>query len=141
MTNQPFPTGLPWVTYDQALLPFLPITSPTAPAHLTLFEQILIILGTALLLGPQSLVRYALQPTKRRGAAAFTVGVALILLRWTLIGFAVEVYGAAILLSDALGVGAAWAGAVPIIGPYAATAMEWIRRQLGGAGRGSEPPV
>ena len=103
-------------------------------------SQILILLGTSLLLGPQSFLLYALQPSKRRGALAFTVGVTLILLRWTLVGFAVELYGAGILLSDALGFGAAWAGYIPIIGPYASQALDWLRRTFGGA-RNSELPV
>ena len=70
------------------------------------------------------------------------MGATLILLRWTLIGFAIEAYGAAILLGDALGLGAAWARQVPGVGPYLAQAMTAVQRLLGRAGGGgSEPPV
>ena len=69
------------------------------------------------------------------------IGVTLILLRWALVGFAVELYGAAILLSDAIGIGAAWAGAIRGVGRYVARALDWLRRRLGGASAGGEPPV
>ena len=101
-----------------------------------MLPQILILLGTSLLLGPQSLLAFALRPSKRRGSLAFTVGVILILMRWAFVGFAVELYGAAILLSDALGVGAAWARQVPGVGPFLARGMDWVRRAIGGAGAG-----
>lgn len=39
-------------------------------------------------------------------------------MRWTLIGFAIEAYGIAVLFGDFLGTIAGFARGIPLVGPY-----------------------
>ncbi|KAI7071616.1 hypothetical protein KC319_g21946, partial [Hortaea werneckii] len=55
--------------------------------------NILFLVGVTMLLGPQRTFLFFARKQKWRGSAAFWAGILLILLRWTLIGFAVECYG------------------------------------------------
>ncbi|KAI7541306.1 Catalase-peroxidase [Hortaea werneckii] len=62
--------------------------------------NILFLVGVTMLLGPQRTFLFFARKQKWRGSAAFWAGILLILLRWTLIGFAVECYGIFILFGE-----------------------------------------
>jgi len=75
---------------------------------------------------------------KLKGTAAFVAGIALILLRWPLIGFCVELYGIFILFGDFLATIASFISNVPYVGPLIAPVLE----KIGAATkRNSELPV
>jgi hypothetical protein len=74
---------------------------------------------------------------KLKGTAAFFGGLFLILMRWPLIGFLVELYGIFILFGDFLGTIAGFGRNIPVIGPYIGMAVD----RSGFAARGAELPV
>lgn len=100
--------------------------------------NILFLIGLPLILGPAKTLAFFARRQKIRGTAAFTIGILLILFRWPLIGFLVELYGIMILFGDFLATIAGFLGGVPVVGPYIAVVLEKI-----GVGRGgnSELPV
>lgn len=55
--------------------------------------NILFLIGITLLLGPQRTFVFFARRNKWRGTLAFWAGVLLILMRWPLVGFAVEMFG------------------------------------------------
>ena len=55
--------------------------------------NILFLLGITLLLGPQRTFVFFARRNKWKGTLAFWAGVLLILMRWPLIGFGVEMFG------------------------------------------------
>jgi hypothetical protein len=55
--------------------------------------NILFLIGITLLLGPQRTFVFFARKNKWRGTLAFWAGVLLILMRWPLIGFGVELFG------------------------------------------------
>ena len=55
--------------------------------------NILFLIGITLLLGPQRTFVFFARRNKWKGTLAFWAGVLLILMRWPLIGFAVEMFG------------------------------------------------
>ena len=61
---------------------------------------------------------------KAKGTAAFFIGLALILLKWTFIGFIVEAYGIVVLFGDFLGTIAGFARGLPVVGPYIGMAVD-----------------
>lgn len=65
------------------------------------------------------------------------MGLALILLKWTFIGFIVEAYGIAVLFGDFLGTIAGFGRGLPVVGPYIGMAID--RTSLGR--RNAELPV
>jgi len=78
---------------------------------------------------------------KLKGTAAFFSGLLLIIFRWPLIGFLVELYGIFILFGDFLGTVAGFARNIPVVGTWigvfsgcafaTCNALGW-RRLLGG---------
>lgn len=62
--------------------------------------NILFLLGITLLLGPTRTFLFFARRSKWRGSLAFWAGVLLILVRWTLVGFAVECYGLFVLFGE-----------------------------------------
>ena len=54
------------------------------------------------------------------------MGLALILLRWPLVGFLVELYGIFVLFGDFLGTIAAFGANIPVVGPYIGMAVDRI---------------
>jgi vesicle transport protein GOT1 len=89
------------------------------------------------LIGPQKTAVFFARRQKLKGTAAFFGGLTLILLRWPLIGFCVELYGIFILFGDFLGTIAGFARNIPVIGPYIGMAVD-----RGGVGRrNAELPV
>ena len=84
-------------------------------------KQILFLIGLTIIIGPQKTwVFFFARRQKAKGTAAFFGGLALILLRWPLVGFLVELYGIAVLFGDFLGTVAGFARSLPVVGSYAA---------------------
>ncbi|KAK3307100.1 Got1/Sft2-like family-domain-containing protein [Chaetomium strumarium] len=100
--------------------------------------NILFLIGLTIIIGPQKTALFFARKQKAKGTAAFFGGLALILLRWPLIGFLVELYGIMVLFGDFLGTIAGFARNVPVVGPYIGMAVD--RTGLG-ARRNAELPV
>lgn len=60
------------------------------------------------------------------------------MIRWTLVGFIVELYGLVVLFGDFLVTVAGYLGAIPVVGPYLQGAIE---KAVGAGRRNSELPV
>ncbi|KAK4148644.1 hypothetical protein C8A00DRAFT_38776, partial [Chaetomidium leptoderma] len=99
---------------------------------------ILFLIGLTIIIGPQKTAVFFARKQKLKGTAAFFGGLALILFRWPLIGFLVELYGILVLFGDFLGTIAGFARNVPVVGPYIGVAVD--RLGLGGM-RNAELPV
>lgn len=91
--------------------------------------NILFLIGITLTLGPQRTLSFFMTKEKYRGTVAFFVGICLILARWTIIGFAIEIYGVLGLFGDMFGVVAGFVGSVPVVGPP----IENVLRKVTGA--------
>ena len=74
---------------------------------------------------------------KLKGTAAFATGITLILLKWPVVGFAVELYGILILFGDFFATIGSFASNIPIVGPYIQQALD----RAGGGRRNAELPV
>jgi len=99
--------------------------------------NILFLLGLTLIIGAQKSFLFFARRQKLKGTAAFVAGILLILFRWPLIGFCVELYGIFVLFGDFFATIAGFVANVPVVGPYIARALEAV----GGARRASELPV
>ncbi|KAG8167452.1 hypothetical protein KVR01_003141 [Diaporthe batatas] len=100
--------------------------------------NILFLIGLTIIIGPQKTLLFFARKQKAKGTAAFFGGLALILLRWPLIGFCVELYGIMVLFGDFFGTIAAFARSAPIVGPYIGLVID--RLGMGGR-RNAELPV
>jgi hypothetical protein len=116
---QSFPSPSPNFSHPQLTSPF---------SH----PQILFLLGLTLIIGPSKTFLFFARRSKIPGTAAFCAGILLILLRWPLVGFLVELYGIFVLFGDFLGTIGGVVRGVPIIGPVVGGALE----ALGRVGRG-----
>lgn len=96
--------------------------------------NILFLIGLPLILGPSKTLSFFARRQKLRGTFAFTIGILLILFRWPLVGFLVELYGIMILFGDFLATVAGFLGNVPVVGPWISVAL----RKLGVSGGGGE---
>lgn len=128
--------------FDRAMLAMGNVTPPpplpSSPSPLTPFStQILFLIGLTIIIGPQKTLVFFARKQKLKGTAAFFAGLALILFKWPLIGFLVELYGIMVLFGDFLGTIAGFARNVPVVGPYIGMAID--RSGLGM--RNSELPV
>jgi hypothetical protein len=102
------------------------------------FAQILFLIGLTIIIGPSKTAVFFARKQKLKGTAAFFGGLALIVLRWPLIGFLVELYGILVLFGDFLGTIAGFARNVPVVGTYIGVVVD----KLGmGAMRNAELPV
>ncbi|KAK0643563.1 Got1 family protein [Cercophora newfieldiana] len=99
--------------------------------------NILFLIGLTIIIGPQKTMVFFARKQKLKGTAAFFGGLALILLRWPLIGFLVELYGIMVLFGDFLGTIAGFARNVPIVGPYIGILID----KVGLGRRNAELPV
>ncbi|KAI9689876.1 MAG: Golgi Transport [Bathelium mastoideum] len=99
--------------------------------------NILFLIGLTIIIGLQKTVRFFARREKLKGTAAFAAGIVLILLRWPLIGFCIELYGIMVLFGDFLVTIAGFAANIPLIGPYIAQALE----RVSGGRRNAELPV
>jgi hypothetical protein len=100
-------------------------------------RKILFLAGLTLIIGLQKTAIFFARRQKLKGTAAFVAGIVLILIRYPLIGFLVELYGIFVLFGDFLLTIAGFVGNVPVVGPYIARGLEAIAGQR----RGSELPV
>ncbi|KAL2267578.1 hypothetical protein VTJ83DRAFT_4855 [Remersonia thermophila] len=100
--------------------------------------NILFLIGLTIIIGPQKTALFFARRQKLKGTAAFFAGLALILLRWPLIGFLVELYGILVLFGDFLGTIAGFARNLPVVGPYLGAAVD---RTGIAARRNAELPV
>lgn len=99
--------------------------------------QILFIFGLTLIIGLQKTAIFFARRQKLKGTAAFTSGIALILLKWPLAGFLIELYGIFVLFGDFFATIGSFAGNIPVIGPYLQIAFE----RASGGRRNAELPV
>lgn len=106
-----YPPPISRYTANQSMRPQL--TRRTKPP-----TQILFLIGLTIIIGPQKTLLFFARKQKAKGTAAFFGGLLLILLRWPLIGFCVELYGIFVLFGDFFGTIAAFARNVPVVGPY-----------------------
>lgn len=90
-----------------------------------------------LIIGLKKTFVFFSRPQKLKGTAAFTAGIILILLRWPLTGFLIELYGLFILFGDFLVTIGQFAGNIPVVGPYIKHALE----VLAGGRSNAELPV
>jgi hypothetical protein len=99
--------------------------------------NILFLIGLTIIIGPQKTLLFFARRQKLKGTAAFWGGITLILLRWPLIGFLVELYGIFVLFGDFLGTIASFARNIPVVGPYIGLLVD----RIGLARRNQELPV
>ncbi|KAJ5152626.1 Protein transport protein GOT1 [Penicillium canariense] len=99
--------------------------------------NILFLIGLTLIIGFQKTIVFFSRPQKLKGTAAFAAGIILILLRWPLTGFLIELYGLFILFGDFLVTIGQFAGNIPVIGPYIKRGLEI----LAGGRSNAELPV
>lgn len=106
---------------------------------LTPFElgQILFLLGLTLIIGLQKSVLFFARRQKLKGTMAFAIGIILILLRWPLVGFMIELYGIFVLFGDFFAYVGSFAGNIPVFGPY----IQRILDRIGGGRRNTDLPV
>jgi len=95
--------------------------------------NILFLIGLPLTLGPAKTLLFFSRRQKLRGTLSFAFGILLILFRWPLIGFLVELYGIVILFGDFLATIAGFFGNIPVVGPYIAKGLERV-----GVGRSND---
>jgi len=99
--------------------------------------NILFIIGLTLIIGAQKTLAFFARRQKVKGTAAFAAGILLILMRWPLIGFCVELYGIFVLFGDFFATIAGFVQNVPYVGPVIAQVLE----KISGTRRNSELPV
>ncbi|SMQ47658.1 unnamed protein product [Zymoseptoria tritici ST99CH_1A5] len=85
--------------------------------------NILFLIGITLLLGPYRTLAFFSRRQKWRGTLAFWTGVSLILLRWPLVGFLVQIYGMFILFGEFFKTLAGFVYGVPVVGPVLARVL------------------
>lgn len=86
--------------------------------------NILFLLGITLLLGPQRTFLFFARRQKWRGSLAFFLGLVLILIRWPLVGFVVELYGIFVLFGEFFKTIAGFAYNIPVVGPFLAKGLQ-----------------
>lgn len=114
-----------------------PLDLPPPTAKLTRRHQVLFLIGLTIIIGPQKTLLFFARKQKARGTAAFFGGLTLILLRWTLIGFCIELYGIAVLFGDFLGTIVSFARNLPVVGTY----IGLVADKVGLGRRNAELPV
>jgi hypothetical protein len=100
-------------------------------------RKILFLIGLTIIIGPQKTALFFARRQKLKGTAAFFGGLCLILMRWALIGFLIELYGIFILFGDFLGTIAGFARNIPVVGPWIGVLVDRAGIRM----RGSELPV
>jgi len=86
--------------------------------------NILFLVGITLLLGPQRTFVFFARKQKWKGTLAFWAGVLLILMKWPLIGFGVELFGIFVLFGEFFKTIAGFAYSIPVVGPYLARGLQ-----------------
>lgn len=78
--------------------------------------NILFVIGLVLIIGPQRTIAFFSRPNKLRGTFCFCLGIVLILLKWSFIGFVVESFGILGLFGDFFGTIVQFLRSIPYIG-------------------------
>lgn len=117
-----------------------PTFSNTSPSRLAM-GNILFLLGITLLLGPARTFLFFARKQKWRGTAAFVAGIVLILIRWPLVGFIVEIYGIFVLFGEFFKTIAGFAYNIPVVGPYLARGLQRAGEKAGEGNRNKDLPV
>ncbi|OAL32568.1 hypothetical protein AYO20_07878 [Fonsecaea nubica] len=99
--------------------------------------NILFLIGLTLIIGFQKTFVFFARRQKLKGTAAFMAGILLILIRWPLTGFLVELYGIFVLFGDFFATIASFAGNIPIVGPY----IQMVLQKISSGRRNAELPV
>ena len=99
--------------------------------------QILFLIGLPLIIGFQKTALFFARKQKLKGTAAFVAGIILILCRWPLTGFLIELYGIFVLFGDFFSTIASFAGNIPVIGPY----LQQFLYTISGGQRNADMPV
>lgn len=99
--------------------------------------NILFLIGLTLIIGWKKTAIFFARRQKLKGTAAFAAGIILILVRWPLTGFLIELYGIFVLFGDFFSTIGSFAGNIPVVGPYIQAAL----RRISGGPRNSELPV
>ncbi|DAA77902.1 TPA_exp: hypothetical protein A8136_5605 [Trichophyton benhamiae CBS 112371] len=102
--------------------------------------NILFLIGLPLILGPQKTLAFFARRQKLTGTVTFALGIFLILFRWPLIGFCVELYGLFVLFGDFLVTLGGFVGSIPVVGPYLRQALVWLGT-MGGRRPNQDLPV
>ena len=113
------------------------LSSPTGRFHRLIDCQILFLIGLTLIIGMQKTFVFFARRQKLKGTAAFVAGIILILIRWPLTGFLVELYGIFVLFGDFFATIGSFAGNIPVVGPYIQMALD----KISGGRRNAELPV
>lgn len=121
-------TDLLWEMYATCSKKIVILDSP---------HQVLFLIGLTLIIGVQKTMAFFTRRQKLKGTAAFAAGILLILFRWPLTGFLIELYGLFILFGDFLVTVGQFAGNVPVIGSYVQRGLE----VLAGGRSNAELPV
>ncbi|KAK5011000.1 hypothetical protein LTR28_006409 [Elasticomyces elasticus] len=121
--------------FDRAM--YVPLLVPSRPC----LAQILFLAGTTLLLGPHRTLLFFLRRQKLRGTACLAAGLLLILLRWALPGFCLELYAIFLLFGEFFKTVAAFAYRVPVVGPVLARGLREVGERAGEGGRNRDLPV
>ncbi len=143
VSQSPFAPTRPDQTRSPAILPPPPTPSSRQKTRglkrltKTKTPQILFLIGLTIIIGPQKTLQFFARRQKAKGTAAFFAGLLLILLRWPLVGFCVELYGILVLFGDFLGTVAAFARNLPVVGPYVGALVD----RSGLVRRNAELPV
>ncbi|PGH11959.1 hypothetical protein AJ80_06925 [Polytolypa hystricis UAMH7299] len=102
--------------------------------------NILFLIGLPLILGSRKTLSFFGRRQKLSGTLTFTFGVILILFRWPLVGFLIELYGMFVLFGEFLVTLAGFVRGIPVIGGPVARALVWVGSAGGRAG-GETLPV
>lgn len=115
----------------------LSIYPPSPSILVSDYNQILFLIGLTLIIGIQKTFVFFARRQKLKGTAAFMAGILLILFRWPLTGFLVELYGIFVLFGDFFATIASFAGNIPVVGPY----LQMALRKISSGPRNAELPV
>ncbi|SHO76945.1 Homodimeric protein that is packaged into COPII vesicles [Malassezia sympodialis ATCC 42132] len=105
-------------------------------ATLLALGNVLFLAGIALLIGPQKTLLFFARPQKIRGTVCFFAGMALVFVRWTVLGMMVELVGFLNLFGDFFPVILSFLRQMPLVGPLlSAPGVRQVMDQLAGARR------
>ncbi|TGZ77470.1 Got1-domain-containing protein [Ascodesmis nigricans] len=88
--------------------------------------NLLFLCGVTFLLGPTRTLAFFARKEKFAPTVALAVGILLVLARWTVVGFIVELWGVWGLFRESLGVVVGFVGSVPVVGPKVESVLRRI---------------
>ncbi|KAL9186904.1 hypothetical protein ACHAXT_010624 [Thalassiosira profunda] len=100
--------------------------------------DILFLTGLTLTIGASRTVRFFSRKDRIRGIVAFFGGVALVLLRWPMVGMVLQIYGLIYLFGQFFPIAAASLKDVPVVGSiFRHPSVEGFFSSFGGGGSGN----